>query len=164
MRAGAPTRLAILICFIFALSKPPANAQGGPVVLTVPVSGTIVSPCIAGEVIAVEGHMTSSNYTRINGSMIHITTRNIIKLRGTTLDLMKKYVVNDEDLSEFNLVGAFTSTREINSVMVRQGETVGDVEVGGFGDDFKLKIKFHETFNANGVPTAGVDSITAECM
>jgi len=133
-------------------------------VLTVPIAGTIVNPCIAGEVIAVEGQTTFSTYTRINGLTIHDTTRIITKLRGTTVDLMKKYVVNDEDLSEFNFVGAAEMTREMNSVMVRQGETVGDVEIGGFGDDFKLKSKFHLTFNANGVPTASVDSMTAECM
>jgi hypothetical protein len=164
MRVGPPAKAVWFSLFMLALSPAIAIAQGGPVVLTFPVSGTIANPCIAGEVIAVEGQTTFSFYTRINGTMIHISTRIITKLRGTTLDLMKKYVVNDEDLSEVNFVGATSMNREINSVMVRQGETVGDVEIGGFGDDFKLKSKFHLTLNANGVPTVSVDETTAECM
>jgi hypothetical protein len=138
------------------------NAQGGPTVITIPLSGLIDSPCIFGEAVQVEGRMVIAFYSRKTG----FTFRTITKLHGTTLDLTapKKYVLNDENVTENNSAAAFESTAEHNHVMVRQAEADGDIPLGGFGDDFKLKSKLHVTINADGVPNASVTDLTFSCM
>jgi|SRR5215213_2246037 len=145
-----------------------ASAQTGATVTEVPVPASVIeSPCIAGELVNMSGKIIIAEYTRTNGTTTHFTFRVITKMQGATLDLFnpKKYVLNDEDITEFNQGGATEATHEINTVMVRQSESgVGTVNIGGFGDDFKGKTTMHFTFNALGVPTAQVDSITFTCM
>jgi hypothetical protein len=143
-----------------------ANAQG-PIVVDTPVPAmVIVSPCIAGEFINVSGRITTAIYTRTSGTTTHFTFRTITKLQGVTVDLVnpKKYVLNDEDVQEFNQGAATEATNEINQVLIRQGEAPGDINLGGFGDDFKAKTKVHFTINALGTPTASVNDITFSCM
>jgi hypothetical protein len=101
----------------------------------------------------------------MNGTTMHYTFRTITKMQGATVDLNpKKYVLNDEDVQEFNQVGATEATNEINQVLIRQGEVPGDINLGGFGDDFKSKTKVHFTINALGTPTAYVNDISFSCM
>lgn len=155
-------RAIVFVAFMSALAPGVANAQGGPTILEFPVAAAFPSPCIAGEVVSLSGRFVTAFYLRLT----HATTRTIIKMDGTNLDPLnpKKYVSNDEDLFEMNMVGATETTREVNSVLVRQAEAPGTINLGGFGDDFKMKTKFHFTTNANGTPTASVDSITFSCM
>lgn len=152
---------------LFGMASPKMSyAQGGPIVVETPVTMVIVSPCIAGESINLSGRITIALYSRTNGTTTHFTFRTITKMQGTTLDPLnpKKYVLNDEDVQEFNQGGATEATQEINQVMVRQGEAPGDINLGGFGDDFKSKTKVHFTVNALGTPTASVNDISFSCM
>jgi len=152
---------------MFGMASPKmANAQGGPLVVDTPMSMVLQSPCIAGEFISLNGRVTIAIYTRTNGTTTHFTFRTITKMQGTTVDPLnpKKYVLNDEDVQEFNQVGATEATQEINQVLIRQGEAPGDINLGGFGDDFKSKTKVHFTINALGTPTASVNDITFSCM
>jgi hypothetical protein len=143
-----------------------AFAQGGPTVVDTPMAMVIPSPCIAGEFISLNGRVTMAMYTRMNGTTTHFTFRIITKMQGTTVDPLnpKKYVLNDEDVQELNQGGATEATNEINQVLIRQSEAPGDINLGGFGDDFKSKTKVHFTFNALGTPTASVNDITFSCM
>jgi hypothetical protein len=155
-------RAVFLIAFLSALVPGSAYAQS-PTIVNIPVVAMVIdNPCIAGEVVILNGRMVMATYQRTSGS----TFRVIFKLEGTNQDLVnpKKYVLNDENVNEFNSSGATEGTLEINHVLIRQGNADGDIELGGFGDDFKLKTKFHLTFNAGGTMTASVDSLTLSCM
>jgi hypothetical protein len=158
----------IAVAIVSAAAPALAHAQSGPIVTEIPVPASVIeSPCIAGEFVNLSGKIVIAEYARTNGTTTHFTFRVITKMQGTTLDLFnpKKYVLNDEDVTEFNQGGATETTHEINTVMVRQSESgIGTIDIGGFGDDFKGKTKMHFTFNALGVPTATVDDITFTCM
>ena len=158
----------IAVAFVSALAPLSASAQSGPIVTEIPVPASVVeSPCIAGELINMSGKIVIAEYTRTSGTTTHFTFRTITKMQGATVDPLnpKKYVLNDEDVQEFNQGGATEATHEINTLMVRQSESgVGTIDIGGFGDDFKGKTKMHFTFNALGAPTASVDSIEFTCM
>ena len=165
---GQVGKALVFVGFISAVAPFTSYAQSGPTVTEIPVPASVVeSPCIAGELINMSGKIVIAEYTRTNGTTTHFTFRIITKMEGTTVNPLnpKKYVLNDEDLQEFNQGGATETTHEINTVMVRQSESgVGNVDIGGFGDDFKGKTKMHFTFNALGTPTAQVDSISFTCM
>ncbi|HJU44253.1 MAG TPA: hypothetical protein VJ691_15610 [Vicinamibacterales bacterium] len=141
-----------------------AYAQGGPIVTTTPTSMVIENPCIPSEMLFLQGQMVEAIYFRSNANSIHFTFRTIWKMRGETLDGTKKYVWNDENVNEFNAGGASESTQVINHVMVRQSEAPGEIDLGGFGDDFKVKTTMHFTVNANGVPSASVTKTEFGCM
>ena len=147
-------------------SQKSAYGQGGPIIVDTPIAMVIQSPCIVGESISLSGRITTAIYTRTNGTTTQFTFRIITKMQGTTVDPFnpKKYVLNDEEVQEFNQGGATETTNEINQVLIRQGEASGDINFGGFGDDFKAKTKVHFTINALGTPTASVNDITFSCM
>jgi hypothetical protein len=161
-------RAIALVMMLGAFAPGFAYAQGGPTIVEIPVPATVMaSPCIPGEMVSFSGKIVIAEYARTNGTTTHFTLRAIQKLQGTAVNPInpKKYVLNDENLTEFNQGGATEQTTEFNSVMVRQGESGdGAVAIGGFGDDFKGKTKMHFTFNATGVPTVDFLDITFTCM
>jgi hypothetical protein len=55
--------------------------------------------------------------------------------------------------------GAFTYTQEDRYEFIRQGEVKGAI----IEDDFFLSLKFHVTYNAQGVKTAEVIEPQAQC-
>jgi hypothetical protein len=160
------TFVAVAATVLGMASPKMAYAQGGPTVVDTPMAMVILSPCIAGESISLNGRVTIAMYTKMNGTTTHFTFRIITKMQGTTVDPLnpKKYVLNDEEVQEFNEGGATEATNEINQVLIRQSEAPGNINLGGFGDDFKAKTKVHFTFNALGTPTASVNDITFSCM
>jgi len=159
--------LVALAAILFDIASPKIAYAQGPIIIETPMPASVMqSPCIAGEFIKLSGKITTAIYTRTNGTTMHFTFRTITKLQGENVDLLnpKKYVLNDEDVTELNQAGATEGTQEINQVLIRQSEAPGDIDLGGFGDDFKAKTKVHFTINALGTPTASFDSITFSCM
>ena len=144
-----------------------AYAQAKPIITEAPVALIpLVGPC-TGEPIVLTGRLLTATYVRTSGAGVHSTVRAILKLKGTTADLVnpKQYVLNDENLIEFNDVAAYEQTVEFNSVVVRQGESGDPLDVGGVvGDDLKASTRMHFTKNALGVFTADFFTITFTCM
>lgn len=166
-----PTRVAILTAVLAALTAGPAVAQ--PIVLyNGPFNAVQENPCLAGEFVELTGRMVVTDYTRVDGAGgVHHTFRVITKAKGTVVASLfapqKDYVLNDENVSEFNAPssGTFESTLVLNHVMIRKSETEGTADdlLLGSGEDFMLKDTVHFTV-VNGVPTATVTKGHSRCM
>ena len=142
-----------------------ARAQGTEIV-NLPYADVQENPCIPGEFVTLTGRTVVAVYTRSDKSGgQHMTFRVITKAQGVSATpIQKKYVLNDENISTFNLPSSGTAefTVIINHLLIRQGGlTSGDISLGG-EDDYRLKSTFHFTV-ANGVPTATVDRQRENC-
>ena len=151
----ASARAAILLLALGAL---PAVALAAAEQVTVPVSpGVLAHPC-TGELVAVTGtiHTTFRTTESSSGNLSVTTTSNTQGVSGTGVVSGAKYTLAETAMSSFTVAKGSTTTN-INSLrFVRNGET-------GLPDDFTLHVRYHLTVNANGVPTAMVDELSATC-
>ena len=147
----------------------PQTAYAEPVVLyDGPFADVVQNPCISGEMVSLSGRQIMTMYARPDGSGgMHFTFRTTTKMQGTTADLLnpKKYVLNDENVTEANVPSSNTQelTQIINHGLIRQAETTGDNIFLGSGDDFMLKSTLHITFS-NFVPFVTIDNGHTGCM
>jgi hypothetical protein len=87
----------------------------------------------------------------------HVTTgSNTESVTGTGLISGLKYSSSTSDRDEYYDGGPFPQTHTIthNYVLISQGGTANTV----------MKITFHTTVNANGIPTAAVDNVRSGCQ
>src|SRR2546427_2312652 len=163
LAAGLGVLLTILAMPMRA-SAQPAVLYDGP--LLFPPAD---NPCVPGDVITWSGRTVMTSYLRSDGSGgTHSSFRIINKAQGATTNLLnpKKYVFNNENLTDDNIPsgGSQDSTLVINYGVIRQ-EDKCDIVLGCMlGDDFLVKVTFHFTVNAQGIPTANVTNSRVLCM
>jgi hypothetical protein len=147
LRSFAALLLALLL---------PGAALASAFTFTFPLTRDGTDPC-TGETVVLQGtaHQeinvtasSSGNYTA--GDTSKVSLKGVAPVSGA------QYV--GEDQSSFSNTGPLPM--EITSVqsvlMIRQGETLP-------ADDFYQFVKVHMTVNANGVPTADVSMLNAQC-
>jgi hypothetical protein len=96
----------------------------------------------------------TDNIDAATGQHTHIH----IVSKGTGVGLIsgRRYIYNEESDIAFGTPGppqTLTYTQALNHILNGTGPT----------DNFLLKITFHLTFNATGVPTAAVDNVSINC-
>jgi hypothetical protein len=161
---------AVLVAIISAFLPTPAQAQ--PVVIfDGPSTFTVNNPCLAGELVIVDGRQTITAYTRFDGTFgTHVTLRFIFKGKGSALTSplqpAKEYVFNSESVFEMNAPsnGTTEETTVLNHILIRKSEADGTGDLlFGTGEDFMMKQTAHLTAH-NGVPTANIMNGHTTCM
>ena len=163
--------LRIRVCeHALALGLPGIALADQPVTqnVTEPVTDTFPNPCIPGEVVVVTGYVhAESRITPPDADgTVHIEYHlNSQGVSGTTVTPVTgiKYQVMFQTSDNQNgdvvvpYTGAYTQTQHDIYRLTRQGESIRP-------DDWYMYLRYHATYNAQGVPTAVVDNIDAQCQ
>ena len=155
---GSFAKLTLSVLAIGLLSMVSAKrAQADTIIdLSVPFTVTVFNDC-AMENVALQGTMNlriTDNIDAVTGDHTHI--HSISKGTGVGLISGRKYVYNEESDIALDTPGppqTLTFTQALNHILNGTGPT----------DNFLLKITFHLTFNATGMPTAAVDNFNISC-
>jgi hypothetical protein len=157
--------LAIISLFL------PAIAYAQPIVIyDGPIAQPVDNPCL-GEVVLVEGRLTSTVYPRFDQTGgTHLTVRFIVRGKGVTFSSLfqpaKEYVFNSEFVQEINVPssGTFEETTILNHILIRRSETDGTAgTLLGTGEDFMWKQTAHMTIS-NGAPRVAFEKGHTRCM
>jgi len=135
-----------------------AGAGAADTSVTAPYANGAFNDCNY-ELVTVQGmfHMVESTMIDANGEHFHVTV-NLSDVKGVALVSGARYVQvsTQTQTSNLDFNGASEQTSELTEVLNRLGED-------GTLDDELLRVSFHMTVNANGVPTIDRTDSRIDC-
>ena len=163
-RRALPAMFAMVLALLAGWATAPTARAAESETLTIVVPANTTGSSCSGDVIATDGMIVITTRTTVSESgNLHVNiTSDFTAATGIGTMSGRKFRSDTISSTSMTVAAGSTTTSRLIGHFIVSGESPG-INALDPGDDFYEHALFHLTVSANGVPTAFVDTVRAEC-